>query len=57
MTFGTEYLENPLGIDSENPRFAYSLRSDYINVMQQGYRMIVSDDLKNPINLSSNRVY
>lgn len=38
----TEYLENPLGLDAEEPRLGWKLRSDGTNVMQSAYQVQTS---------------
>jgi alpha-L-rhamnosidase len=40
----TEYLTNPLGIDVQNPRFSWLLKSESRGVMQRAYRVIVATD-------------
>ena len=40
----TEYRENPIGIDAQEPRFSWKLRSDKQNVMQECYRIITASD-------------
>ena len=40
----TEYLKNPLGIDSPSPRFSWKLKSDGTGVMQQSFRIVVSSE-------------
>lgn len=39
-----EYLNNPLGIDSENPRLSWVLRSEVRGVEQIGYQILVASD-------------
>ncbi|MGN1139746.1 MAG: family 78 glycoside hydrolase catalytic domain, partial [Oliverpabstia sp.] len=36
----TEYLHEPVGIDSANPRFSWKIKSDATNVIQKSYRII-----------------
>ncbi|MCA0755777.1 glycoside hydrolase family 78 protein [Paenibacillus sp. N4] len=38
----TEYLENPLGLDSKAPRLGWKLRCDGTNVMQNAYQVQAS---------------
>lgn len=40
----TEALHNPLGLDTETPRFSWQLQSDESNVMQRTYRIMVASD-------------
>ena len=47
-----EYADNPLGIDTQNPRFSWQIESDGQNVMQESYKIEVSlneDDFISPI--------
>ena len=39
-----ENLDNPLGIDTAEPRFSWQIGSDKQNVLQTAYQLIVSDD-------------
>ncbi len=39
-----EYRENPLGIETLNPRLSWQLRSQQKNVMQSAYRILVADN-------------
>ena len=39
-----ENLVNPLGIDTDKPRFSWQITSDEYNVVQTAYHIIVSDD-------------
>ena len=39
-----ENLDNPLGIDTAEPRFSWQIESDKQNVYQTAYQLIVSDD-------------
>ncbi|MEZ5103525.1 MAG: family 78 glycoside hydrolase catalytic domain [Draconibacterium sp.] len=39
-----EYLENPIGIDTKNPRFSWQLQSDQPGTLQQAYLILVSPD-------------
>jgi len=41
-TLSCEYLENPLGIDVTNPRFAWKLLSEGSDVSQSAYRILVA---------------
>jgi alpha-L-rhamnosidase len=38
----TEYLENPIGIEFESPRFSWWLQSDEMNVEQTAYAITIS---------------
>lgn len=40
----TEYLNNPLGIDSQFPRFSWKLDSDSFGIVQKCYQIIVFND-------------
>lgn len=40
----TEYTEIPLGIDVENPRFSWQMRSDRKGINQTAYQIIVTDE-------------
>ncbi|MEO5892154.1 MAG: family 78 glycoside hydrolase catalytic domain [Ferruginibacter sp.] len=42
-----EYLKDPLGIDTRNPRFAWMYDSKERNQVQSSYEIIVSDNLNN----------
>ena len=44
-----EYLENPLGMDVESPRFSWNITAEKRGIMQSAYRILVSDD---PANLN-----
>ncbi|MCZ4224825.1 family 78 glycoside hydrolase catalytic domain [Pedobacter rhodius] len=46
-----EYRDNPLGIETLNPRLSWQLTSQNQNVVQTAYRILVSD---NPLSLSKN---
>ncbi len=39
-----EYCENPLDIETQHPRFSWTLESDQRGVTQKSYEIIVSDD-------------
>ena len=39
-----EYLENPLGIDIEKPRFSWQIISEDTGVLQQAYQVIAGND-------------
>lgn len=41
-----EYLENPLGIDMQNPRFSWNIITEGRNFLQSAYRILVSDNSK-----------
>lgn len=41
-----EYLENPLGIDLQKPRFSWIIESDQRDVVQTAYQIIVVDKKK-----------
>jgi len=41
-----EYLDDPLGIDSPNPRFTWSMQDTRLNARQTSYRLIVGTDQK-----------
>ncbi|TCD28792.1 alpha-L-rhamnosidase [Pedobacter psychrodurus] len=41
-----EYRENPLGIETLNPRLSWQLRSQQQNVMQTAYRVLVADNIE-----------
>ena len=43
----TEYMTNPLGIDTENPRFSWQMSSYKYDMAQSGYRIVVSSSKKN----------
>lgn len=38
----TEYISNPIGLDTQKPRFSWKLKSDKESVFQKKYRVIVS---------------
>ena len=40
----TEYLKNPIGLDTKNPRFTWKISSDQDSVFQQSYRIYVGSD-------------
>lgn len=42
----TEHLSNPIGIDADNPRFSWKIRSSRKNVRQYSWRIKVSDGHK-----------
>lgn len=42
-----EYMDNPIGIDSEQPRFSWNMVSNKRGAKQQAYEIIVSDSAKN----------
>ncbi|MFX3636955.1 MAG: family 78 glycoside hydrolase catalytic domain [Candidatus Pristimantibacillus sp.] len=42
VSLRTEYLENPLGLDTAKPRLGWKLRSDGKNVMQSAYQLQTS---------------
>ena len=39
-----EYLQSPLGIQNEHPRFAWRLEGTLANTMQKSYRVSVKDE-------------
>jgi alpha-L-rhamnosidase len=39
-----EYLENPLGVDIQNPRFSWNIITGERGLMQSAYRIIISDN-------------
>lgn len=39
-----EYRENPLGVDSRNPRLSWELQSAGTNIIQSAYRILVADN-------------
>ncbi len=41
-----EYINNPLGIDTKQPRFTWNFAADERNKMQSAYELIVSDNEK-----------
>ena len=41
-----EYIENPLGIDAKQPRFAWNFTTTQRNQLQAAYELIVSDNSK-----------
>src|SRR4051794_9169600 len=41
-----EYIENPLGIDAKQPRFAWNFTATQRNQLQSAYELIVSDNNK-----------
>lgn len=43
----TEYRNNPVGIDEKTPRFSWKLISDKKDVIQQSYRIVVTDESGN----------
>jgi alpha-L-rhamnosidase len=45
VSLRTEYLENPLGLDSVKPRLGWKLRSDGENVLQCAYQLQASETL------------
>ncbi|WP_339830617.1 glycoside hydrolase family 78 protein [Paenibacillus sp. FSL R7-0272] len=45
--FRIEYMQNPMGLDTINPRFSWKLGSTEQDVMQSAYRIIVTQDLQN----------
>ncbi len=40
----TEYLENPIGIDTKSPRFSWQIITNEPGVLQQAYQIIVGTD-------------
>jgi alpha-L-rhamnosidase len=45
-TLKTEYLENPIGIDSMNPRFSWLLKHDKPNQIQTAFQLIVASSMQ-----------
>lgn len=45
-TLSCEYMQNPLGIDTKQPRLAWTFTSSQRNQMQSAYELIVSDNIK-----------
>ena len=45
-----EYLENPLGIDTKNPRLMWRLNDDRQGALQTAYQVIVGSDSMNVVN-------
>lgn len=43
----TEYRENPLGIDADNPRFSWQMMSDIRGQYQTAYQVLVGDSAEN----------
>lgn len=43
----TEYLENPIGIDTKAPRFSWQLNSDKAGIMQRAFLILVDTDSLN----------
>ncbi len=43
----TEYRENPIGIDAENPRFSWQMTSDIRGQYQSAYQIFVGDSAEN----------
>src|SRR3954469_18843978 len=41
-----EYMENPLGIDAKQPRFAWNFTATQRNQLQSAYELLVSDNSK-----------
>ncbi len=39
-----EYLENPLGVDIQNPRFSWNIIAGERGIMQSAYRILISDN-------------
>ena len=42
----TDYLENPIGLDNNNPRLTWKIDDDKQGANQQSYRLIVGTDLQ-----------
>jgi len=42
-----EYLQNPLGVDVEIPRFSWKLLSEKRDISQQAYQILLSEDINN----------
>lgn len=43
-TLRTQYLENPLGIDSSSPKFSWQLKSDARGTLQESYQVEIATD-------------
>lgn len=43
----TEYRENPIGIDEDNPRFSWQMASDIRGQQQSAYQVLVGDSAQN----------
>ena len=43
----TEQLNNPIGLDTSEPRFSWRLESDSKNVLQTGYHILVASTVEN----------
>src|SRR5690349_4226177 len=41
-----EYIDNPLGIDTKQPRFAWNFTATQRNQLQSAYELILSDNSK-----------
>lgn len=50
-----EYLENPLGIDCENPRFTWQLRGEEKGIRQQACKLFVGTDSVDVSNGTGNK--
>lgn len=46
----TEYRENPIGIDADNPRFSWQMTSDIRGQYQTAYQVLVGDSAENLAN-------
>ncbi|AYA74416.1 alpha-L-rhamnosidase [Bacillus sp. Y1] len=42
-----EYMENPIGVDSENPRFSWNMVSNVRGAKQLAYELVIADSEKN----------
>ncbi len=49
-----EYLENPVGIDIQQPRFSWNISSDHRGVSQSAFRVLVADNKKEIQNETGN---
>lgn len=45
VKFKTEYIENPIGIETQTPRFCWEYASES-NLVQKSYRILVSSDIE-----------
>ncbi len=45
----TEYMTDPIGVDSQNPRFTWKLMSDHFGVKQTSYQILVWDAVSKEI--------
>jgi alpha-L-rhamnosidase len=47
MNLRVEYMENPIGVDSENPRFSWNMVSDVRGAKQVAYELVIAENEKN----------